>query len=192
MGFRYSICFGWAASKVLFSGIWSQGYDLPCDRILSGKMIEYVSDISTIRVMLKAIFFSGPKEGGVQMNPTIFVNFSNHPSNLWSEKQKSAALSNTNEIADIPFPEVDPEIDPDEIAQLGDRYVDQILALPAAAVMCQGEFTLSYYVVSQLKKRGIVCLAACNRRNVREKILEDGRIRKEAEFEFVRFREYRG
>ena len=126
------------------------------------------------------------------MSSTVFVNFSNHPSNLWSGKQKSAALSFADEIADIPFPGVDPQAGPDEIAKLGDQYIEQITSLPAAAVMCQGEFSLSFYVVSQLKKRGILCLSACSRRNVQEKNMEDGKVRKEAEFEFVRFREYLG
>ena len=126
------------------------------------------------------------------MSKKVFVNFSNHPSDLWGEKQKSAALSYADEIADIPFPGVDPEYGPDEIAELGGQYLTRILSLPAAAVMCQGEFSLSYYVVSRLEKHGIACLAACSRRNVREKKLEDGRTQKEAVFEFVRFREYRG
>ena len=87
---------------------------------------------------------------------------------------------------------MDSELGPGEIAPLGDKYIDQILSKSAEVVMCQGEFSLSYYVVRQLEKRGIVCLAACSRRNVLEKVLEDGRTRKEVEFEFVRFREYRG
>ena len=128
----------------------------------------------------------------MQVSPTVLVNFSNHPSNLWSEKQRSAALSYADEITDIPFPGVAPESGPDEIAELGDQYIEQILSLSAAAVMCQGEFSLSYYVVSQLEKRGIVCLAACSQRNVTERTTEDGRTVKEANFEFVRFREYRG
>ena len=126
------------------------------------------------------------------MSKKVFVNFSNHPSDLWGEKQKSAALSYADEIADIPFPGVDPEYGPDEIAELGEQYLSRILSLPAAAVMCQGEFSLSYYVVNELKKRGVVCVAACSRRNVQERILEDGRTQKEAAFEFVRFREYTG
>ncbi len=126
------------------------------------------------------------------MNQTVFVNLSNHPSNLWSEKQKSAVQSYADEIIDIPFPGVDPEIGPDEIALIGDQFINQILSLPTAAVMCQGEFSLSYYIVRQLEKHGIVCLAACSRRNVLEKTLEDGRTLKETVFEFVRFREYKG
>ena len=126
------------------------------------------------------------------MDPTVFVNFSNHPSDLWGEKQKSAVLSYADKIVDIPFPGVDPEFETDEIAELGDQYVKQILSLSAGAVMCQGELSLTYYVVRQLEKCGIVCLAACSQRNVKEKTLEDGRVQKEVEFEFVKFREYKG
>lgn len=122
----------------------------------------------------------------------VFVNFSNHPSGLWSEKQTAAALEYGEEIVDITFPMVTAEAGPEEIAELGDQYIEQILATAAAAVMCQGEFSLSYYVVSRLEKRGIVCVAACSKRNVKEKTLEDGRTIKETEFEFVQFREYRG
>ena len=138
------------------------------------------------------MLYYGNPQGGIHVSPKVFVNFSNHPSSVWREKQKSSALSYADEIIDIPFPSVDPNLGPDEIAQLGDKYVDQILSKSAVVVMCQGEFSLSYYVVRQLEKRGIVCLSACSRRNVLEKVLEDGRTRKEVEFEFVRFREYRG
>ncbi len=124
------------------------------------------------------------------MDKKVFVNFSNHKSGLWNEKQKESALKYGEEIVDLDFPVVDPDLNSDEVSQLGDTYINKILSLPVAAVMCQGESTLSFYVVNRLIEKGIVCLAACSRRVVKERVIDGVSIR-ESQFEFERFREYR-
>ena len=126
------------------------------------------------------------------MKNNVFINFSNHNSKDWSEEQCKAAFQYADRIIDIPFPSVDPEMDEDGVRKIGDEYLKRILEYPVAAVMCQGEFSLVYYVVSHLERKGVISLAACSRRNVRKKVLEDGRTVKESEFEFIRFRRYKG
>lgn len=58
------------------------------------------------------------------------------------------------------------------------------------AVMCQGEFTLSYAIIKRLKERGICAVAACSRREAEEILQEDGSTRKKVVFHFEGFREY--
>lgn len=118
-----------------------------------------------------------------------FINFSNHPSGNWSEKQLAAARK-WGEIADLPFPNVEPDATKEQIEELAETMAAQIQAQNPAAVMCQGEFTLTFQVVTHLKAAGILTLSACSRRQVTEVRQADGTSRKVSVFEFVQFREY--
>ena len=112
------------------------------------------------------------------------MNFSNHPSSAWEPEQIEAA-ERYGKIVDIPFPAVDPRASSEGIKAVGKEYVEIIINCDPEAVMCQGEFTLCYFVITELKKRNVRVLAACSRRMVEE--TEGGRIVK---FRFERFREY--
>lgn len=118
-----------------------------------------------------------------------FINFSNHSSDSWSECQKTEALK-WGKIVDVRFPVVNPEASKQEIIEMAEKCTEKILNYYPAAVMCQGEFTLSYHVISLLKKRGIPVLSACSSRNVVEEKNKDGTVYKNSVFKFVQFREY--
>lgn len=120
-----------------------------------------------------------------------FINFSNHSSANWSSEQLAAARE-FGEVIDYPFPAVPSEADSSFVAQLALECAQGILAYNPKAVMCQGEFTLTYGVIELLKKSGIVVLAACSERKTVETIMPDGSSKKTSEFKFVRFREYGG
>jgi len=122
-------------------------------------------------------------------NNKIFINFSNHPSANWSKEQINEALK-YGEIIDIPFPEVDPKLDTEEISQLACEYTKKILEYKPVAVLCQGEMTLSFKVVEKLKSKGILVLAACTAREASNETLEDGSVLRKNKFKFVRFRSY--
>lgn len=119
----------------------------------------------------------------------MFVNFSNHPSEFWDDLQRQAAMRWGN-IVDVPFPIVRPEADESEVWSLAADSVDRILEHDPDAVMCQGEFTLCFAVVKLLKKHGVVTVAACTRRTVKETRDSNGVYKKESIFQFERFREY--
>ena len=114
----------------------------------------------------------------------VFVNFTNHPWERWDKRQAAEALK-YGTILDIPFPSVDPEGNEDYIDQLAKVYTKQILEIHPTAVLCQGEFCLCYRVVKILQKDGILVLAACSERMVKEM----GQ-KKEVLFKFRRFRNY--
>lgn len=114
----------------------------------------------------------------------VFVNFTNHPSNRWEEKQTQQAMV-YGTIVDVPFPSVNPRGDEKYIAALAEECVMQIMQYQPQAVLCQGEFCLAYHVIGRLKEKGIKMLAACSERCVQEQ----GN-KKEVFFQFVRFREY--
>ncbi len=119
------------------------------------------------------------------MQNNIFINLTNHPSDKWDEKQIMAA-NQYGSIVDIPFPAIPAECDENYIKELGAELVKKILGNNPTAVLCQGEFTLAYYVISELRKKNIIVLAACSNRKVKE----DGN-KKIVEFSFERFREYK-
>lgn len=113
-----------------------------------------------------------------------FINFTNHPSTAWDKNQTSVALT-YGELLDIPFPNVPPHLTSDELATLGEEYAEKIINNNPAAVLCQGEFSLAYNVITRLKQKGIPVLAACSERNTTIVGNE-----KRSIFSFVRFREY--
>lgn len=118
-----------------------------------------------------------------------FINFTNHPSSFWDECQKLEALQYGDEIIDVPFPDIPAAATEEEIALLAKEYAKKITSASPAAVLCQGEFTFSYQIITLLLKHGIPVMAACSKRSVIEEHSE-GKTIKHAEYKFVKFRHY--
>lgn len=119
---------------------------------------------------------------------TVFINCSNHPSEKWSDGQKEAALK-YGKITDIPFPPVSPGASEKEVDETAKELCKRIRTFRPAAVMCQGEYTLTYAVISKLRRAGIRVVAACTERQVVEEVI-DGRTEKKSVFKFMGFREF--
>ena len=97
----------------------------------------------------------------------MFINFTNHPSALWSAEQKAAAQV-YGKVIDLAFPAIDPATNEAVLDSLATVYADHILHLDPDAVLCQGECTFVYRVVQRLEAAGIPTLAACSRRKRQE------------------------
>jgi hypothetical protein len=81
----------------------------------------------------------------VRTSDNIFINFSNHPSDNWSEQQKIVVYDQYQaQIIDFPFPQVSAFADEEEISVLAKECVETICRYKPKAVMCQGEFGLTY------------------------------------------------
>jgi len=119
----------------------------------------------------------------------VFVNFTNHPSASWSEKQLSAAKM-YGEIVDIPFPLIPPTWKEARLDQLADEYSNEILSHHPAAVLCHGESTFAYRVISRLLQQNALVLGACSERLVTETLLPDGKTTKTSVYDFKQFRSY--
>lgn len=124
----------------------------------------------------------------------MLINFSNHPYGKWPEKQKAAARV-FGETVDLAFPAVPGMADESQIVALASESIDRIFGIidddPNSAVMVQGEFTLTYAVVSILRERGIRSISACSDRHILVDADQEGNITKTVVFDFERFREYR-
>lgn len=119
----------------------------------------------------------------------MLINCSNHPSHLWGAKQKEAA-SAYGEVLDIPFPQVDPQLDEAGLRQIVGDYAARIEAIGADAVFLAGEFTFLFMLVDKLLKDGENVICACSRRETVEFLRADGASEKKAVFVFERFRKY--
>ncbi len=128
------------------------------------------------------------KKGG----RTLFVNFTNHPSGSWDELQLSEA-EDYGEVVDIHFPVVPANANEKTIRKIKEKCLTEINELDGeiAAVLVQGESSLVYGIVHELKKGRIKVLAACSERNVVERLNDKGERVKETIFRFVRYREYK-
>ena len=124
----------------------------------------------------------------------MLINFSNHPFEKWSDEQQKKALEYGN-VVDLPFPVVPADADENDIEMLAlgsiERIEDMLGGDLSGSVMVQGEFTLTYAVVSRLLKKGIRVISACSDRYVTEVVSVDGDPVKQVKFCFERFREYR-
>ena len=114
----------------------------------------------------------------------LFLNFTNHPSEKWDSSQIKEAVK-YGKIVDMPFPAVEPVLDKEGIQKIAEEYVEKICEMHPAAVLCQGEFSLTYQIVRMLQEEGVLVFAACSKRRVVE---QDGK--KIVEFVFEKFREY--
>ena len=117
----------------------------------------------------------------------MFINLTNHSSAYWSEEQLEKARM-WGEVVDLPFPVVDPFLDRDGIAALARDYSIKCLDMLTdneGAVHVMGEHTLTYALVNELKRHGVLCLASTSQRSTIE---ENGS--KLSEFSFCIFREY--
>lgn len=122
----------------------------------------------------------------------MFLNCSNHASENWTEEQLAAAKAfGVESICDYAFPSVPANVDEQDIEQIAGRVCKEIIDMHPAVVMCQGEFTLTYALVKKLLAHGVKVVAACSERDTVEVCLPDGSVKKESNYKFVRFREYK-
>ena len=118
----------------------------------------------------------------------MLVNFSNHPSRYWGDRQREASCC-YGDIIDLPFPVVAPNSSYDQLQDLTHQWVQKILELSDIhdiTVHIMGEMTFTFMVVEKLKELGIKCVASTTERKVT--YTSDGV--KQTEFQFVKFREY--
>ena len=121
---------------------------------------------------------------------SMLVNFTNHPSHFWDEKQMRMGLQ-YGEIFDLPFPVVDEIRGEIYISELVEESLQTILQLRDKyniTVHIMGELCFTFSMVKRLQKLGIKCIASTTKRIVRE---ESEGCKRDVVFKFERFREYR-
>ncbi len=121
----------------------------------------------------------------------MLINLSNHSVPNWSERQLNEARTQFGEVADVPFPQINPLASEEEVLDLAEKYFlickteierskDEV-----NAVHLMGEFTFVFALANMLIDNGIVCVVSTTERRV----VEAGD-KKISEFKFVKFRKY--
>ena len=134
----------------------------------------------------------------------MFINYTNHPSASWGEKQTNEAKK-YGEIRDVLFPNISPQMTVQELTELvkteSNKIVSVVESEKDSAVLCQGESVFAYMLVNSLlsKKlgahrwqsglRNLKVLSAVSERKVVE-IVDGDVTQKKSEFFFEGFREY--
>lgn len=125
----------------------------------------------------------------------MFINLSNHPALdkkiiLWDDKQYQAARA-YGEVVDLPFPDVKPEWDTQEVYVCALEYFNKCkeaigINKSSSAIHIAGEQVFCFLLAQMLLKEGYCCLLSTTERIANMK----GEV-KTCRFEFKRFREYK-
>ena len=134
----------------------------------------------------------------------MFINYTNHPSASWGEKQTNEAKK-YGEIRDVLFPNISPQMTVQELTELvkteSKKIVSVVESEKDSAVLCQGESVFTYMLVNSLLGRklgahrwqsglrNLKVLSAVSERKVVE-IVDGDVTQKKSEFYFEGFREY--
>ncbi len=119
----------------------------------------------------------------------MFINCTNHPLAMWSEKQKEAA-SRYGPVVDFPFPTIEPWMKTEDLRELTGKTAKQIGEMHPEAVLLAGEFTFVFMLADKLLQDGVRILCSCSRRMTTEVKKPDGTSEKKVIFSFEGFREY--
>lgn len=119
----------------------------------------------------------------------MFINLSNHPSNLWDNNQLSSAQT-YGEIKDIAFPVISPEWSTEQVAEIVKFYFRKInlelsTVKKTSAIHIAGEPVFCFLLIQSLLKEGYTVLTSTTERTV----IEEGNT-KTSVFKFIKFREY--
>lgn len=116
----------------------------------------------------------------------MLINLSNHPSEKWSDAQRTTAEKDYGTIQDMPFPNINPAATAEEVQALAVKYVLLITLTKAKNVHLMGEMTFSFALLKMLYGFGINCIASTSER----KSVENSDGTKTIQFDFVQFRAY--
>ena len=120
----------------------------------------------------------------------MLINCTNHPYEILNTSQRDAANRLYGEVADLPFPQVDPTLDSGGIRRMVTEYAAMIEEKKPDVVLAAGEFTFLFMLVDRLLTDGVKVICTCSRRNTVEVKNADGTNEKKAVFFFEQFRPY--
>ncbi len=142
----------------------------------------------------------------IKVEVKLFINVSNHPMKGWSQEQlKAATVLGEDGTFEVQFPQVGPEWSKGDIRLESVRIYDLILSrisewmdshplsaalsTPKVTVHLMGEQSLFFCLANFLLDKGFSVVVSTTERKTVETTLPDGSTKKEANFQFVKFRE---
>ena len=129
----------------------------------------------------------------------MLINNTNREHTTWGEDQLEAS-KDFGEIVDMIMPGIPAEADEAEADRIAGLVVRRILrrlgrekagtGTEQDAVICQGDFTLVYRVVTRLKEAGVTVVAPSFQRVTKPTLRPDGTTVPGYSFRFERYRQY--
>ncbi|MBR0145081.1 MAG: hypothetical protein IJM25_00270 [Eubacterium sp.] len=129
----------------------------------------------------------------------MLINNTNREHTTWGEDQLEAS-KDFGEIVDMIMPGIPAEADEAEADRIAGLVVRRILRRLGRenagtgneqdAVICQGDFTLVYRVVTRLKEAGVTVVAPSFQRVTKPTLRPDGTTVPGYSFRFERYRQY--
>lgn len=145
--------------------------------------------------MSRVILFVVSEKGRCSM----LINNTNREHTTWGEDQLEAS-KDFGEIVDMIMPGIPAEADEAEADRIAGLVVRRILRRLGRenagtgneqdAVICQGDFTLVYRVVTRLKEAGVTVVAPSFQRVTKPTLRPDGTTVPGYSFRFERYRQY--
>jgi len=145
--------------------------------------------------MSRVILFVVSEKGRCSM----LINNTNREHTTWGEDQLEAS-KDFGEIVDMIMPGIPAEADEAEADRIAGLVVRRILRRLGRenagtgneqdAVICQGDFTLVYRVVTRLKEAGVTVVAPTFQRVTKPTLRPDGTTVPGYSFRFERYRQY--
>ncbi len=121
----------------------------------------------------------------------MLINLSNHHSDFWDGIQKQSVESRFGKIIDLPFPNIDPMADIEEVSNLANKYFQQCASHLVQhdgypdVIHVTGEHTFTFTFVTLAKANGIKCVCSTTPR-----IVETTDGIKTSVFRFIQLRSY--
>ena len=116
----------------------------------------------------------------------------------WSSEQKEGVSNKGySSITEIPFPQVDPAMDKEDVSKLAMDIIYQLgeildvkgISPSEVTLHIMGEQSLFYILTHICKDLGYTVVVSTSRREAVEKVLPNGEVEKTSVFKFIQFRE---
>lgn len=121
---------------------------------------------------------------------TNFINLSNHSSKNWSEEQLNSAKQYSENIIDIPYPNIPPTATQEQIRDIMKDTLEKVVEANPKTVMCMGENITCHNFVKELEKLNIQTVATVTKPVTEIVKNDDGTERTVKTFNFEGFRDY--
>ena len=120
----------------------------------------------------------------------MLINLSNHPSSKWDETQLYEANRQFGTVDDVPFPNIPPDWDTEEVKTLAREYFEKIKFTEKEkgekpVIHITGELVFCFILIQMLLKGGYDCITSTT-----ERIVTEVNNVKTTVFKFKRFRNY--
>ena len=120
----------------------------------------------------------------------MFYNLSNHPHVNWGNAQLEAARK-WGDIEDVPFPEVNAQLDEQDILRAAQECVKKIKMSIDDAIFVAGEYGAAFPIIDELLNQGKTVLSTISDSKIVYRTADNGTSERIIHFNFLKFIPYR-